>query len=164
MGRWVAGAWPWPRLSRNPLSIQVCFNPVVAELVDLMERCRNPLSIQVCFNGENYYLIAVRCDGRNPLSIQVCFNLISPFGLMYFSARSSRNPLSIQVCFNQGLPDKSIDMVCCDVVIPYQFRSVSIREVAVYDPYNPLRRNPLSIQVCFNTASFTATPWRRRRS
>ena len=39
-------------------------------------RClsRNPLSIQVCFNTPLVITSAQQLPGRNPLSIQVCFN------------------------------------------------------------------------------------------
>ena len=61
--------------------------------------------------------------GRNPLSIQVCFNV--PGIRQMITISLSRNPLSIQVCFNQ-FHGTAISANFNLVVIPYQFRSVSI--------------------------------------
>ena len=62
-------------MSRNPLSIQVCFNGFFALPVTNTEtNCRNPLSIQVCFNPGRLYRVERVYRRRNPLSIQVCFN------------------------------------------------------------------------------------------
>ena len=70
-----------------------------------------------------------RCTGwrktlprRNPLSIQVCFNKNTEDTMTYLGTR--RNPLSIQVCFN-GTGSNQTGRTTW-VVIPYQFRSVSI--------------------------------------
>ena len=61
--------------SRNPLSIQVCFN-ILGEIdtSNIEISGRNPLSIQVCFNSGTAGQVRQGHKGRNPLSIQVCFN------------------------------------------------------------------------------------------
>ena len=85
--------------------------------------------------------------GRNPLSIQVCFNS-TVYSWMKVGLRR-RNPLSIQVCFNWGWNEQHADKAA-QVVIPYQFRSVSIYNQEREINPNQTSRNPLSIQVCFN--------------
>ena len=60
-----------------------------------------------------------------------------------------RNPLSIQVCFNRLKFSYQRHLVVMNVVIPYQFRSVSIVSYCKNTPIGQ-GRNPLSIQVCFN--------------
>ena len=133
--------------SRNPLSIQVCFNPreeshdtewdcvvipyqfrsvsIHKEMAYrlLPDMRRNPLSIQVCFNNGKASDVDKKIFGRNPLSIQVCFNVSSSFRMT--PNEFSRNPLSIQVCFNDNGDDAGWELN--QVVIPYQFRSVSMR-------------------------------------
>ena len=84
-------------------------------------------------------------ERRNPLSIQVCFN---PAAVKYLlNEGEGRNPLSIQVCFNKKSELKKLTWA--EVVIPYQFRSVSI-SVGLGLGLLLVGRNPLSIQVCFN--------------
>ena len=61
---------------------------------------------------------------RNPLSIQVCFNYTLP-EIDRYSDGFGRNPLSIQVCFNDNRGKRCPEKLKL-VVIPYQFRSVSI--------------------------------------
>ena len=158
-------------LCRNPLSIQVCFNGT-AKRFDWPSRkivvipyqfrsvsiwhccggcrtassCRNPLSIQVCFNTAIDTLSKLS-SGRNPLSIQVCFNTAEEFENE--NKLLGRNPLSIQVCFNtHALLQMGLQKGL--VVIPYQFRSVSMMRLWATNIFHSYRRNPLSIQVCFN--------------
>ena len=101
-------------------------------------------SVSIWARNKNAY----RAKCRNPLSIQVCFN--SDWNRTQYTDRfSCRNPLSIQVCFNAYRQDDWIWRH--GVVIPYQFRSVSM--TLFPHPTHPswlASRNPLSIQVCFN--------------
>ena len=90
----------------------------------LNRRSRNPLSIQVCFNWcKKIHQQDRRCLGRNPLSIQVCFN-------------------GENIGEGRGRLRR--------VVIPYQFRSVSMFLGEAWNMSYSTRRNPLLIQVCFN--------------
>ena len=140
----------WITISRrNPLSIQVCFNSIRIEAIgttgkvvipyqfrsvsilgDLHfgargDSCRNPLSIQVCFNEARKWKRQEYLNlGRNPLSIQVCFNYAEK--TCPSCGHVCRNPLSIQVCFNR--PNNLANTgIWYHVVIPYQFRSVSMK-------------------------------------
>ena len=101
------------KLRRNPLSIQVCFNPLPRNRHRCLPRkSRNPLSIQVCFNQIEFASIRDYEACRNPLSIQVCFNGGLPIRQCTW-LEISRNPLSIQVCFN--FEDGAIYWVAKDV-------------------------------------------------
>ena len=111
-------------MGRNPLSIQVCFNSTGRKPCSptLFPR-RNPLSIQVCFNEQNDVRTITDEHGRNPLSIQVCFNE------EVSKSRGRLRRVVIPYQFRSvsiRLEGSQADAPPQIVVIPYQFRSVSI--------------------------------------
>ena len=136
--------------SRNPLSIQVCFNglrwrevawasrqvviPYQFRSVSMYTEWVNIVAwdklvvIPYQFRSVSIHRKTGRNGGgtrcRNPLSIQVCFN--PSWWRECGQPIASRNPLSIQVCFNRSR-QAAYRRHRCGVVIPYQFRSVSIQ-------------------------------------
>ena len=139
--------------SRNPLSIQVCFN---LTLKQVRKRCPH-LAVVIPYQFRSVSMPIENGDRAKAGCVVIPYQFRSVSmqdqDQIQWGWRKRRNPLSIQVCFNQARATLLTHIPI--VVIPYQFRSVSMRkrEWAYRRPHRT-RRNPLSIQVCFNRTFF----------